>query len=135
MDGVILTPLQMIPHPKGNILHGVKKSDVGFSGFGEAYFSTVYANQIKGWKKHSQMVLNFVVPIGEVKVVVFNEQRNEYFVEVIGESNYQRMTIAPGLWVAFQGIGNHNLLLNVASIEHNPHESNSRDLEDIAYVW
>ena len=30
MDGVILTSLKQIHHPKGDIFHGMKKSDEGF---------------------------------------------------------------------------------------------------------
>ena len=48
MDGIILTPLNQIHHPKGDIYHAMKKSDDGFDGFGEAYFSTVHKNDIKG---------------------------------------------------------------------------------------
>ena len=73
MDGIILTPLNQIHHPKGDIYHAMKKSDDGFDGFGEAYFSTVHKNDIKGWKKHRDMTLNLLVPIGEIKFVVYNE--------------------------------------------------------------
>ena len=51
MDGITLTPLKQIFNPKGNIFHALKKSDIGFNGFGEAYFSTINQNEIKGWKK------------------------------------------------------------------------------------
>lgn len=30
MDGVILTPLKQIYHPKGDVFHGMKKSDEGY---------------------------------------------------------------------------------------------------------
>ena len=61
MDGIILTPLQQITHPKGDIFHAMKVSDDGFIGFGEAYFSTINKDVIKGWKKHTEMTLNLVV--------------------------------------------------------------------------
>ena len=41
MDGVILTPLKKIHNLRGYVFHAMKKSDIGFDGFGEAYFSTV----------------------------------------------------------------------------------------------
>ena len=71
MDGVTLTPLKQITHPKGDIFHAMKASDDGFSGFGEAYFSTVNQGEVKGWKKHTEMTLNLVVVIGEIEFVVF----------------------------------------------------------------
>ena len=56
MDGVILTPLEKIHHPKGEILKAIKKSDSSFSEFGEVYFSLIKKREIKGWKKHKQMI-------------------------------------------------------------------------------
>ena len=54
MDGVIISPLKRIHHPKGEIFHAIKVSDDGFVGFGEAYFSFVNYNHIKAWKKHNE---------------------------------------------------------------------------------
>ncbi len=68
MDGVILTPLKKITHLKGDILHAMKKSEKEFSGFGEAYFSSVYKGKIKGWKKHNKMTLNIIVVKGEIEI-------------------------------------------------------------------
>tara|TARA_B100000795_G_C22800901_1_gene441876 strand:+ start:3274 stop:3681 length:408 start_codon:yes stop_codon:yes gene_type:complete len=134
MDGVELNPLKVISHPKGDILHGIKSSSEGFSSFGEAYFSTINHLEVKGWKLHKKMVLNFVVPVGEVEFVVFDEK--EYFTITLSKNNYKRLTISPNLWVAFRGKSNQtNLVVNIASIEHNPNESVNVDLDSIAYDW
>ncbi len=74
MDGVILTPLKKITHSKGDILHAMKKSEKEFSGFGEAYFSSVYQGKIKGWKKHNKMTLNIIVVKGEIEFVVYDNK-------------------------------------------------------------
>jgi len=135
MDGVILTPLKQIHHPKGDISHGMKKSDAGFAGFGEAYFSTINQDDIKGWKKHTEMTLNLVVTVGEIKFVVYDEAAKEFFSVKLSQNNYQRLTVKPNLWMAFQGIGEYNMLLNLASIEHNPNEAINIDLSEINYEW
>jgi len=135
MDGVILTPLKQIHHPKGDIFHGMKKSDAGFAGFGEAYFSTINQDDIKGWKKHTQMTLNLVVTVGEIKFVVYDEETKEFFSVTLSQNNYQRLTVKPNLWMAFQGVGEYNMLLNLASIEHNPNEAINIDLSEINYEW
>jgi dTDP-4-dehydrorhamnose 3,5-epimerase len=75
IEGVILTPLRKIYHPLGDILHGMKKNDKGFAGFGEAYFTTVHGNQIKGWNKHKKMTLNLVVPVGKVVFVLYDDRK------------------------------------------------------------
>lgn len=133
MDGVILTPLKKIHHPKGDVFHAMKKSDVGFDGFGEAYFSTIHQGDIKGWKKHTIMTLNLVVPIGEIEFIVYNEK--EFFTVKLSSKNYQRLTVQSGLWMAFRGIGEYNMLLNLASLEHDPNEARTIALDDIAYRW
>ena len=79
MDGVILTPLNQIHHPKGDIYHAMKKTDNDFGGFGEAYFSTIHKDTIKGWKKHTKMTLNLIVPIGAIEFVVYDENKEEFF--------------------------------------------------------
>ncbi|WP_152632910.1 WxcM-like domain-containing protein [Aliarcobacter butzleri] len=135
MDGVILTSLKQIHHPKGDIFHGMKKSDEGFDGFGEAYFSTINQDDIKGWKKHTKMTLNLVVPVGEIKFVVYDEETKEFFSVKLSQNNYQRLTVKPNLWMAFQGVGEYNMLLNLASIEHNPNEAINIDLSEINYEW
>lgn len=135
MDGVILTPLKQIHHPKGDIFHGMKKSDIGYDGFGEAYFSTINQDDIKGWKKHMQMTLNLVVTVGEIKFVVYDEETKEFFSVILSQNNYQRLTVKPNLWMAFQGVGEYNMLLNLASIEHNPNEAINIELREINYEW
>ena len=133
MDGVTLTPLRRIEHPKGDIFHAMKASDTGFSGFGEAYFSTVNKSDIKGWKKHNEMTLNLIIVMGWVEFVVHNGI--DFFNVKLSKDNYQRLTVEPGLWVAFRGLSNENMLLNLASIEHDPNESENVDLNAFGYDW
>jgi dTDP-4-dehydrorhamnose 3,5-epimerase and related enzymes len=139
IEGVLLTPLKQIYNPKGDVFHGMKKSDLGYTAFGEAYFSTIHSGDIKPWKKHLRMTLNLIVPVGRIRFVIHDDRRGSptdgqtYFVE-LGETNYQRLTVPPGLWMAFEGIGeNLNLLLNVADLEHDPQEVERTDLERFAY--
>ena len=133
MDGITLTPLKQIFNPKGDIFHAMKKSDSGFDGFGEAYFSTINRGDIKGWKKHTKMTLNLVVVSGEIEFVVYNTKK--FFSVKLSHNNYQRLTIKPNLWMAFRGIGESNMLLNIANIEHDPNEAENLELDRIVYEW
>ena len=133
MDGVTLTPLKQITHPKGDIFHAMKASDDGFSGFGEAYLSTVNQGEAKGWKKHTEMTLNLIVVIGEIEFVVYDD--NRFYGVKLSKNNYQRLTVGPGLWLAFRGLDSENMLLNLASIEHDPNESENVDLGIFNYSW
>jgi len=138
---LILTPLKRISHAKGDIYHAIKKSDAGYAGFGEAYFSSVIAGEIKGWKKHTQMTLNLVVPVGAIRFVVYDPRdespsKNRFDSVVLSAQNYARLTVPPGLFVGFQGVGTElNLLLNLASIEHDPMEAENLPLDQLDFNW
>jgi dTDP-4-dehydrorhamnose 3,5-epimerase len=133
MDGIILTPLKQITHPKGDVFHAMKASDKGFFGFGEAYFSSINKGEVKGWKKHAKMTLNLVVITGEVEFVIYDG--NNFSNYKLSKDNYQRLTVSPNLWLAFRGLCIENILLNLASIEHDPSESENADLNLINYNW
>ena len=139
IDGVILTPLKKIIHPKGDIFHGMKESDTGYAGFGEAYFSTINNGEIKGWNKHKMMILNLIVPFGEVTFVIYDKRessrsKGKFFKVTLSQANYQRLTVPPGLWLAFKGKSNDiNLILNIADMEHDPDEIKKMDLNKIPY--
>ncbi|MBO6517683.1 MAG: dTDP-4-dehydrorhamnose 3,5-epimerase family protein [Bacteroidia bacterium] len=143
IEGLKLTPLRIIESPLGDVYHALKNHEDSFSQFGEAYFSTVVKDQVKGWKKHTKMVLNVVVPVGEIQFVVYDDRPNSttsgQFVEIkLSKANYQRLTVPTGVWMAFKGIGpDQNMLLNIASIPHDPEEAINLDLENdvIPYVW
>jgi len=141
IEGVILTPLNKICHPKGDILYGMKKCDEGFTRFGEAYFSTINNGEIKGWNRHKKMTLNLIVPVGEVTFVIYDERKksrsNSKFFEVeLSLSNYQRLTVPPELWIAFKGKNNNtNIILNIADMEHDPDEIERLDLDQFDYDW
>ncbi len=125
IDGVILTQLKQIYHPKGDIFHALKASENdSFEQFGEAYFTTIKKGITKGWKKHQVMQMNLIVPVGLVTFYIFDEDSKRRNDITIGKGNYARLTIDSGLWVAFKGLDEPlNLILNIASIEHEAEES------------
>ncbi len=141
MDGVVLTPLKQIHNVNGDIFHALKSSECTFKSFGEAYFSEVHYGLIKGWKKHTKMELNLIVPVGEIMFVIYDDRKgsidNGNFKSVVlSLKNYQRLTVSPGLWLGFKGIGQTtNLLLNIASIEHDPNEATNTDINFVDYDW
>ena len=129
LEGVLLTPLKRIENPKGDLYHALRASDEGFSTFGEAYFTTVLPGDTKGWKCHSVMQLNLVVPVGSVTFFVHSPSAGSTHEYTIDAHNYCRLTVEPGLWVAFRGDDDGlNLVLNLASIEHDPDEVEAKPL-------
>lgn len=135
-----VTPLKRIPTPGGEVMHALKASDDSYAGFGEAYFSTVEKGAVKGWKRHNRMTLNLVVPVGMVEFVVHDPEAAEaerFRSFTLGPgATYARLTVPPGLWMAFAGRAEGlNLVLNAASIEHDPDEADRADLAAIPWAF
>jgi len=137
VDDIIISPLKKIEVQGGDVLHGIKVSDAGYNGFGEAYFSWVIQDHVKAWKLHTRMTLNIVVPVGEIQFTFTSPDAPGLFrTEVIGIANYVRLTVPPGLWFGFKGVtAGYSLLLNIASIEHEPDETLKKGITDFDFNW
>tara|TARA_B100000161_G_scaffold69758_1_gene47850 strand:+ start:2289 stop:2744 length:456 start_codon:yes stop_codon:yes gene_type:complete len=129
INDLSISKLDCFKSDKGTVMHAIKKNSNGFAGFGEAYFSTVNFNNIKGWKKHKQMIMNLVVPVGSVRFYIHDERNknSEQSIKrtsiLLGANQYLRLTIPNGVWFAFQGVGKDvNLVLNISNIIHDPNE-------------
>lgn len=130
MTTATFTPLRRIAHPKGDLFHVLKCGEEDFKGFGEAYFTTVLHGQAKGWKRHTVMHMNLIVPVGCVRFYVYDEKQARTTHFDLGPDNYGRLSVPPGMWVAFKGMGSElNLVLNLASIPHDPTESVNMELD------
>ena len=136
---VLITPLDIIDTPGGNVMHGMKETSIGYSGFGEAYFSQVNESAIKAWKRHKNMILNLVVPVGKIKFVLFDDrdESNVRFQEIIiSRDNYCRLTVPPMIWMGFQGLSDDgSMLLNIANIEHDAYEVDKKNFKQIKFNW
>lgn len=132
---VILTDLKKIPTPKGMVFHGLKASEASFKGFGEAYFSSVGANETKGWKRHTRMTLNLIVIVGEIEFTIYDNRPDSPTSGKIqkvrlSRENYQRLTLPPNVWFAFKGVATpENILLDIINEEHRPDEAETLPLE------
>jgi dTDP-4-dehydrorhamnose 3,5-epimerase len=128
IGGVKITPLKQIPDERGKVMHMLRADAEGFVGFGEIYFSCVYPGAIKGWHIHKKMTLNYAVPHGNIKFVLYDDRENsptrgqiqEIF---MGPDNYCLVTVPPFVWNGFKGIGSEMAIVaNCASIPHDPYE-------------
>lgn len=136
---ILVTPLRRIDTAGGDVLHAMKFNDSGYDGFGEAYFSWVSSGTVKAWKRHTRMTMNLLVPVGQVRFVfrmVNADGKDQFRVEEIGVDRYARITVPAGIWFGFQGRSTQqSLVLNIASIPHDPNEVERLIISDINYMW
>ncbi len=132
-----LHPLRQFPDARGAVLHMLRATDPYFERFGEIYFSTINRGMVKGWHKHLRKTSNLAVPIGSIRIVLFEEGGSP--VELtLGRDDYQLLTIPPGIWYAFAGLAEgESLIANCATEPFDPAEGADLPLDspEIPYVW
>lgn len=143
IKGVEIHPLKQIPDERGKVMHMLRRDDPWFSEFGEIYFSVVFPGAIKAWHLHKRMTLNYAVPSGRIKLVLYDDRddsptRGELQEVFTGEDGYALVSVPPGVWNGFKGIGSAPAIVaNCATIPHDPDEIVRMDpfSEKIPYRW
>ena len=141
--GVATHPLRRIPDERGTIYHMLRSDAPHYQRFGEIYFSSVYPGVVKAWHLHRRMTLNYAVPVGTIKLVLYDGRTGspsegalmELFV---GEADYRLVTVPPGVWNGFKGVGTERALVaNCATLAHDPDEIERLPPDDpsIPYDW
>ncbi len=93
IDGVKIVPLKQIPDERGKVMHMLRRTDPHFTEWAETYFSVVFPGAIKAWHLHKRMIINYAVPFGRIKLVLFDSReksptRNELQEVFMGQDNY-----------------------------------------------
>jgi len=137
LNNIVITQLSTFDVDGGRVMHGIKKNDIGYVGLGEVYFSYIDPKAVKAWKKHNRMTLNLVVPLGKVRFVFCDPlSKSHYRVEDVGEGNYVRLTVPPGIWFGFQGIAlQPSLVTNIADLQHDAAEVERQAVLSFDYQW
>ncbi len=128
------TELRRIETSGGEVMKALHADEPGFRGLGEAYFSRVDPQCIRGWKRHSEMTVNVIVPVGHVRFVVESDGQFETF-DLGPDHSYGRLTIEPGTWFGFAGGERGGLVLNLSDIVHRPDEADGKNLDEFDYDW
>jgi len=143
IDGVVITPLKQFPDERGTVMHMLRNDSPVFQEFGEIYFSTVHPGAVKAWHFHHRQTLNYAVPVGAIKFVLYDSRENSpTFGQIqeitLGEDHYSLVTVPPLTWNGFQGISEGTALVaNCATHPHDASESEGLDPYDpqIPYDW
>jgi dTDP-4-dehydrorhamnose 3,5-epimerase len=143
IQGVGIHPLRRIRDERGEVMHMLRRDDPHFEQFGEIYFSVVYPGVVKGWHLHQRMAINYAVPCGEIKLVLYDRRpesatNGEIQDLVVGTSNYVLVHVPPGVWNAFLGLSQDSATVaNCATIPHDPAEIERKSpfAPDIPYDW
>lgn len=128
LQGVLIHPLRRITDRRGAIMHMLRRDEPHFEAFGEIYFSLVYPHVVKGWHLHRRMVLNYAVPVGHVRLALYDARdgsptRGRVEEVELGPDRYSLVRVPPGIWNGFLGLGTSpSLVANCATEPHDPAE-------------
>lgn len=146
ISGVELHPLRVISDARGAVLHMLRADTPDFGGFGEIYFSEVRPGAVKAWKRHKRMTQRFAVPMGRIRLVVYDERDDSpskgriQVIELGRPDAYLLAIVPPLLWYGFSAVGDHAALMaNCSDLPHDSAESEQVDPAvargRIPYVW
>ena len=133
------TELRRIETSGGEVMKALTADEADFKGLGEAYFSRVNPGCVRGWKRHNEMTVNVVVPVGHVRFVTAEDSGDgatsfEHF-DLGPDFAHGRLTIEPGTWFGFMGGTDGGLVLNLSDIVHRPDEADGKELDEFDYDW
>lgn len=143
IEGVGIVPLRRVADARGMVLHMLRADEPHFLRFGEIYFSLVYPRAVKAWRTHARTTANYAVPLGTIRLVLFDDRPaspsfGQIVERLIGEPEYCLVTIPPGVWSGFRGeSAGPALVANCATDPHDPAEIARRDPDaaEIPYRW
>lgn len=121
----------------------LRADDPQFERFGEIYFSLVHPGVVKGWHLHERMTLNYAVPVGRVRLVLYDGRSSSPTYREVqeietGDDHYALIRVPPGVWNGFLGLGTSDALVaNCATEPHDPAEISRKPPRspDIPYDW
>lgn len=143
INGVSIVPLKQIHDERGKVMHMLRRDLPHFTEFGEIYFSCIHPGAIKAWHIHKKMTLNYAVPVGKIKFVLYDDRpdsstKGELMELYLGPENYSLVVVPPMVWNGFKGLGTETAVVaNCATIPHDPTEIERMDpiKGTIPYNW
>ncbi len=142
--GAIITPLRQISDQRGTLLHMLRCDAPEFDRFGECYFSEVLPGAIKAWKRHRTQTQNFAVPVGRIRLVMYDDRESSptrgalQVLELGRPDAYRRLKVPAGLWYGFSCISAvPALLANCPDLPHDTTDIELRVEDDpgVPYMW
>ena len=145
IDGVIIKKLKVIPDERGWLMEILRCDDPQFRQFGQVYLSTAYPGVVKAWHYHKKQTDNFTCVKGMMKVALYDARKKyETYGQLmelfIGERNPTLITVPPGVYHGFKGIGTETaFFISIPDLPYTPQDPDEYrlppDTPEIPYTW
>ncbi len=116
IEGVLITPLKLMPNEKGRLMEVQRADDPHFPGFGQVYVTQSFSGVVKAWYRHAKQIDQLAAISGRIKLVLFDDRagsktRGSIAEITLGELAPKLVLIPPGVWHGFQAVGESSALL------------------------
>lgn len=145
IEGVSFVPRRVIPSAQGEVRHVLKNTDPEYSidalPFGEAYLSILFPDFRKDWKLHSRCVSRLAVLVGSIEFALYDMRETsptcgQFDRITVGETQHGLLVIPAGVAATWRNVSEGNtMILNIATMPHDPNESKIIPFEEISFVW
>ena len=145
IDGVVVTPLKLLPNERGRLMEVQRRDDPAFPGFGQVYVTQSFANVVKAWYRHHAQIDQIAAITGLVKLVLYDDRESSPTKGVVneimlGELAPRLVQIPPGIWHGFKAVGEGGaflLHLNSEPIRLDAPDEDRRPPDDpyVPYRW
>ena len=98
-----VSKIKFINRPKGNIFKLIQNINNKIK-FDELYISELNSFKIKAWKFHEKKIQRIYIPIGKVKVAIYQPKIKKIKTVVLGEASKKMITIYNGVFYGFKSI-------------------------------
>ena len=129
ISGVVFKELRTFTDERGYFREILRVTDDVFhEGFGQCSHSMMFDGVAKAWHLHQEMALNYAVPVGNIKMVLFDDRegsgtRGQLMEIFTGPDDYKLIHVPPRVWNGFKGIGTvPALVANCATVGHSRDE-------------
>jgi dTDP-4-dehydrorhamnose 3,5-epimerase len=145
IEGVVVTPLKLLPNDKGRLMEVQRSDDPHFPGFGQVYVTQSFAGVVKAWYRHNTQIDQIAVITGLAKLVLFDDRvgsPTHGMVQkiVLGELSPKLVLIPRLVWHGFQAIGDTSaffLHLNDRPFDFAAPDEDRLDIHDpyVPHTW
>lgn len=120
--GVQVRTVEVKPDERGRFAELFRADEDGFPRFGQVHLTAVYPGVVKAWHRHRHRTDVLYAASGMVRLGLYDPRQdsatagevNEFF---LGDHAPLRITIPPGVWFGFKGVGRREALLVVFTDE------------------
>jgi dTDP-4-dehydrorhamnose 3,5-epimerase len=143
IEGVKTTRLKIVSDNRGSVMHMLRNDSKIFEKFGEIYFSLTYPDNIKAWRMHKEMTVNYACIQGIIKLVLYDDRKfsvskGKFQELILSTDDYFLVTVPPLIWTGFKNISSEkSILANCSTIPHRDDEILRRphNHQEISYKW